>query len=149
MISRRVLIRFCDSTTPLSKLLARRRWSMFIVMAAICAGIGMLESGVELLLFGSSIVVNVILLGCLLVAAVLGIPAILLIPVVAECEKELLARQALPQGYRSLDDRIPAYAVRMIIAFFISILIASVHNHRHPSRDGNGYDFSKAHDAGR
>jgi hypothetical protein len=143
------LFRFCDATIPLSQLRRRQRWSTFVVTAWLCAGIGMIESGVELLLLGSSTLIRAILLGFLLVALVLAIPAIALIPMIEECERELVVRRGLPAGYQGLNRRVPRYVMRMMAAFVAVALVASIRSGSQEPRGGKGYHFTDTHDPGK
>src|SRR5579871_5874064 len=117
-----VLFRSCDASTPLLTLQRRRRWVTAVVMTWIMASGGMMESIAEFLFVGHSTLVMVAMISFTGLCSVLAIPAIVLIPIAEECEKELLAR-----GVRltkdSLGRRTPRYAVAVLASIALMALL--------------------------
>ncbi|HSZ55956.1 MAG TPA: hypothetical protein VK797_09860 [Tepidisphaeraceae bacterium] len=116
VLSNTILFRCCDAATPFVQLQRWRRCTMAVVTTWLTAIGGMLEAVAEFLLVGHSTFSMVAMFAFATLALLLAIPAIVLIPVVGEFERELAERNSLPPNYESLEKRVPQYMVRILVA---------------------------------
>lgn len=117
-----VLFRFCDAQTPLARLLARRRWSMWIITAWLASTVTMVEAWASILWLGPSIVAMATMLIAVAVNLVTSIPAIFLMPAVREMERELAARGV----FVSVENRLDRYGRRVLVfALLVAIALAT------------------------
>ena len=82
----------------------------------------MVESIAAIVILGASPFEIIVGLAAANVCLVTAIPAILLMPVVSECERELRARGALPAEYRAVEKRLPRYVGRMCLFFALTVI---------------------------
>ena len=121
-----VLFRVCDSTTPLPGLRKRYRWMKWTIMGFIGCSIGMMEGFASIFILDYSFLEFVLIISCTAGSLLLAIPGIVLMPLADELEKELAARNALPDRFVSIADRMPGFAMKMMLLAALAVAAANL-----------------------
>jgi hypothetical protein len=94
-------------------------WTITVWLASTVA---MVESFAAIVILGASTFEIILLLTATTVCLLTAIPAILLMPVVSECERELRARRELPAEYRLVEQRLPRYVGRVCFCLVLAVV---------------------------
>lgn len=121
-----VFFRCCDATTPLKRLQARHRWATWTIVGWLASGVATAEGLASIVMFGASTAGLISTCIFCLISLLLAAPALALLPVVGELERELRSRSALEPTYVPMEERLPRFTLRMITWFSAAVVLPNV-----------------------
>jgi hypothetical protein len=120
-----ILFKACDAGTPLESLKRRRNWAAWTITIWLLSLVAMAEGMASVIFFHGAKFEVVLMIVAQVISTLTTLPAIILMPMVGEYERELASRGELGEGYVPVHRRIPRYILRAMIFFAVAITAAN------------------------